>query len=81
MAGAPSSTRSRRAPGAGIHGAGLARVPDGLAEPSRTPLYPQRFAEVMARGRPVAAGEEELPKSLDELAVGDATAREIGWIR
>lgn len=59
---------------------GALRVPEGLAEPSRVPLYPQRFAEVMARGRAVAPGREVLLETLDELAVGPATAREIGWL-
>ena len=45
-------------------------VPDGLAEPDRVPRYPQRFAEVMARNRPVSPTSEEIPSSLDELAVG-----------
>jgi hypothetical protein len=58
---------------------GHALVPDGLAEPDRVPLYPQRFTEVMARNRPVAPGVEKVPTTLDELAVGPSTAREIGW--
>lgn len=54
-------------------------VPDGLAEPDRAPLYPQAFAELMARNRAVGLGEESVPVSLDELAVGLTTAREIRW--
>jgi hypothetical protein len=34
----------------------------------------------MARNRPISATEEVRPISLDELAVGEATAREIGWL-
>jgi hypothetical protein len=60
-------------------GAGHAIPPSGFAEPNRAPLYPQRFVEVMARGRPVAPGVEMLPESIDELAVGAETAAEIGW--
>lgn len=60
--------------------AGRVVVPDGLADPGAVPRYPQRFAEVMTRGRPVSDTLEELPTSLDELAVGPATAREIGWL-
>lgn len=60
--------------------AGRAKVPDGLAEPERVPRYPQRFAEVMARNRPLAENKEQPPESLDELAVGPLTAREIGWL-
>jgi hypothetical protein len=58
---------------------GRALVPSGLAEPERVPLYPQRAVEVMARNRPISETEEVRPVSLEELAVGEATAREIGW--
>jgi hypothetical protein len=60
---------------------GRVRLPDGLAEPELVPLFPQRRAEIMARNRPVSATTEERPISLDELGVGPATAREIGWLR
>ena len=55
-------------------------VPDGLADPHREPLYPQRQAEIMA-GR-IALGPRalEAPRSLDQVVVGGVTAREIGWI-
>jgi len=56
-------------------------VPDGLVEPDRTPLYPQRSAVVMARNRPVSASAEATPETLDELAVGSSTAKELGWLR
>lgn len=60
---------------------GRALLPDGLAEPELSPQFPQRRAEVMARNRPVSATSERRPESLDELGVGPATAREIGWSR
>ena len=60
---------------------GKSLVPLGLAEPDRVPLYPQRFAEIMSRNRPVSATEEKVPEGFAEIAVGPATAREIGWIR
>ena len=60
---------------------GRAVVPAGLAEPERIPLYPQRFAEVMARNVPLGPTTERAPSTLDELRVGEATAREIGWVR
>ena len=60
---------------------GRALVPDGLAEPDRAPVFPQAFAEIMARNRPVSATSEARPESLDELAVGPSTAREVGWTR
>jgi hypothetical protein len=60
---------------------GRPRVPEGLAEPDRSPLYPQPFAEVMARNRLLSPGTDAIPESLDELAVGRLTAKEIGWAR
>ena len=60
---------------------GHARVPDGLADPGRLPLYPQVHAEWMAGEVALAPGRGRLPESLEELRVGEATAREIGWIR
>lgn len=58
---------------------GLTLIPDGLVEPERVPLYPQRYAEVMTRNLVVAPGAEHPPDSLAELGVGALTAREIGW--
>ncbi len=60
---------------------GRTLVPSGLAEPDRVPPLPQAFTEVMARNRPIQPGIEVPPTSLDELAVGPATAAEIGWTR
>ncbi|HEY6078887.1 MAG TPA: hypothetical protein VIW29_08790 [Polyangiaceae bacterium] len=59
---------------------GRARYPEGYAEPLRTPPFPQRGAEIMARNIPLAPGSERAPDNLTELFVGDLTAREIGWI-
>jgi hypothetical protein len=58
---------------------GRAVYPSGFAEPTRFRLYPQPGAEVMARNVPVAARSERPPNTLDELFVGETTAREIGW--
>jgi hypothetical protein len=59
---------------------GATMIPDGLAEPDAVPRFPQRFAEVMARGRPIAPGKDRPPDRLEQLRVGPATAREIGWL-
>lgn len=59
---------------------GAIMVPDGLADPAQVPLYPQAQAELMARHRALTPSSSEPPSSLDELAVGPATAREIGWL-
>ena len=55
-------------------------VPDGLAEPDLQPIYPQRYAELMARHRPISAIVNRPPVNLDQLAVGAKTAEEIGWL-
>lgn len=57
----------------------LPQHPDGYAEPDRVPLYPQLRAEIMAGRIPVAADRAEIPRSLQQTAVGRVTAREIGW--
>jgi hypothetical protein len=56
-------------------------LPDGLADPEKTPLFPQSHAELMAGTRALATGRAMLPTSLDELVVGELTAREIGWVQ
>jgi hypothetical protein len=61
--------------------AGHASYPEGFAEPEQRPLYPQRGAELMARNLPLSPTSERPPDTLEELWVGDVTAREIGWIR
>jgi hypothetical protein len=58
---------------------GRALIPEGLVEPERVPLYPQRYAEVMTRNLVIAPGSERPPDSLAELGVGALTARELGW--
>ncbi len=53
--------------------------PDGLAEPGRQPLYPQRWAEIMAGAVAESPTEGRMPASLGGSVVGPVTAREIGW--
>jgi hypothetical protein len=53
--------------------------PDGFAEPDLAPRYPQRFTEIMAGKRPLSDTEQEMPSSLSDVLIGDATAAEIGW--
>jgi hypothetical protein len=60
---------------------GRAREPEGLAEPELVPVHPQRWVEVMARTRPLGPGADALPDRIEELRVGERTAREIGWLR
>ena len=58
---------------------GLPRFPDGYADPAAQPRYPQDDAEIMAGRTPVSPGEAQMPDSLDDVVVGDATASEINW--
>ena len=60
---------------------GRTLFPDGFAEPDRSPPVPQRYAELMARNRPLDAEREVPPTSLGELWVGTKTATEVGWAR
>jgi hypothetical protein len=53
--------------------------PAGYAEPDSNPLYPQSFAEIMAGRFAVDADTFEMPESLEDVLVGDATALEIRW--
>ena len=54
--------------------------PEGIAEPDRQPLYPQRFAEIMGGRIAVAANDAMMPTGLKSTLVGQATAREIGLL-
>ena len=51
--------------------------PDGLAEPDRQPLYPQRYAEIMGGRIALAADDAIIPKSLRYTVIGPQTASEI----
>ncbi|MGR9092709.1 MAG: hypothetical protein ACU85U_19230, partial [Gammaproteobacteria bacterium] len=56
-----------------------ALFPLGFAEPDRSPLYPQRHAEIMAGRIPLAPGVAKMARSLDDTVIGPETALEIGW--
>ncbi len=58
-------------------GSGQPTAPDGLAEPDRTPLYPQRWAEIMGGRIALAADDAVIPKSLKYVVIGPITATEI----
>jgi hypothetical protein len=55
--------------------------PAGYAEPDAEPRFPQRYAEIMAGQRALSEREREMPAELSDVAVGLATAGEIGWTR
>lgn len=54
--------------------------PDGLAEPDRTPLYPQRYAEIMGGRIALAEDDSVIPKNLKYAVIGQLTASEINLI-
>lgn len=56
-------------------------VPDGLGDPLQDPRFPQVTGEIMAGRIATAADAAEIPRSLGQMLVGPATAREIGWTR
>lgn len=51
--------------------------PDGLAEPDRKPLYPQRYAEIMGGRIALAEDDSIIPQSLKYAVIGPLTAGEI----
>ncbi len=53
--------------------------PEGYAEPFRSPLYPQRKAEIMGGRIPLSAGQSKMPEKLSDVVVGSFTAIEINW--
>ena len=52
-------------------------APDGLAEPDRKPLYPQRYAEIMGGRIARAENDAIMPKNLKYARIGALTASEI----
>lgn len=61
--------------------ANMPRYPDGYAEPDKSPLFPQRYAEIMVGRVAISETEAKMPKSLKQVRVGDTTAKEINWIK
>jgi len=55
--------------------------PVGYAEPEKSPLHPQRYAEIMAGRIAVDTHSAKMPTSLRAAKVGAVTAREINWIQ
>ncbi|HNP35893.1 MAG TPA: hypothetical protein PKK10_08570 [Woeseiaceae bacterium] len=58
-------------------GTGQPFVPDGLADPERSPLYPQTHAEIMAGRIALADDDAVIPKNLRYAVIGPLTAAEI----
>ena len=59
---------------------GLPVFPHGYAEPQRSPLYPQRRAEIMAGHIPLSRRRSVMADSLRRVIINPLTAQEINWI-
>lgn len=55
--------------------------PVGYANPTRTPLYPQRNAEIMAGRIPTGGGQSYMAESLRSVIINRYTAAEINWLQ
>lgn len=53
--------------------------PVGYANPARTPLFPQRSAEIMAGRIPLSRYNSVMAHSLRSSTIGPVTAQEINW--
>ncbi len=62
-----------------LPGTDAPRFPDGYGDPEQVPLYPQRYAEIMAGRRMLSADRWQQAENLDEVLIGPATALEIRW--
>lgn len=58
---------------------GQPRHPEGFADFTADPPYPQSRAEIMAGRIPITPTTATIPAGLDEVVVGYKTASEIGW--
>ena len=54
--------------------------PFGYANPNREPLYPQRYAEVMAGRIPTSPYSSYMARSLKSVRINPLTASEIAWL-
>ena len=53
--------------------------PDGYAEPDKSPLYPQRYTELMGGRTPLSESKSVMPRGLYSVLLGDKTLQEINW--
>lgn len=58
---------------------GHAIFPEGYANATQNPLYPQQKAELMAMHIMQTPNTHKMARTLDKTVIGDKTAREIGW--
>ncbi len=61
-------------------GSYLSHWPEGYVEPFAVPLWPQRWAELMAVDKPASPNSEREVQSLFEQRIGYDSAARMGWI-
>ena len=54
--------------------------PNGYAEATREPRYPQETAEIMGGKIPESETQSIVPRGLHQVIIGEHTAREILWL-
>ena len=54
--------------------------PAGYADPEQTPLFPQKYAEIMAGRIAISETSARQPERLQQVILGEATAIEINWL-
>lgn len=59
---------------------GTPQYPSGYANMYRDPLFPQRYAEIMAGRIPTSEVTSYMPESLRSTQINQFTAREINWL-
>ncbi|MDO4700074.1 MAG: hypothetical protein Q4A69_05270 [Moraxella sp.] len=55
--------------------------PIGYASPTQSPLYPQKYAELMAVHIPTSENKFVMARELKQTVIGELTAKEIGWLK
>lgn len=55
--------------------------PEGFAQADREPLFPQKWAEIMAGAMAIDERTSAVARNLRQCVVGEVTAREIGWLQ
>jgi len=60
---------------------GSPQYPVGFANPNRTPLFPQRNAEIMAGRIPTSQRNSYMAETLRSVTVNKYTASEINWLK
>ena len=58
----------------------MPNFPDGYGEPQKSPLYPQRYAEIMGGRIVLSSSEAVMPGDFRQVLMGTKTAQEINFL-